>query len=390
MASYEQRGPNKWRVTLSKTTGGIRRKHHFNVIGSKKDAEDAAAKLEQDLNRGLVDISNLDLTVTEFAQLWLDQHVRKNLQPKTIQNYMEHLNIRILPYIGHMKMNTVKPLDIVALLDNVSKSKIKGGKTISQSTLSGTFKPLGSMFNYALKWQVISSNPCLHVKGPKKPTTKGNFYNEDDLFTVLIALDSLPQEEYKYKTATYIALFTGLRLGEIMGLEWSDIDWHNKELHIERASQYNSTTGMITKDPKTEDSKRIISISDSLIDMLRDYKKYMETFILEHSEKWQGTNRLFTTNDGRPMFTYTLSKWFPKFIKKNNLKQITFHGLRRTSATMLVSMNVDFKAVGARLGHSDTSMLHKIYAHALKSSDKQAANKLENKLLSIRSQTYVK
>lgn len=204
-----------------------------------------------------------------------------------------------------------------------------------------------------------------------------------------MALDSLPQEEYKYKIATYIALFTGLRLGEIMGLEWLDIDWNNKELHIERASQYNSTTGIITKDPKTEDSKRIISISDSLVDMLKDYKKYMDLYILEHSDKWQGNNRLFTTNDGQAMHTYTVSKWFPKFITKYKLKKITFHGLRRTSATLLVSMNVDFKAVGARLGHSDTSMLHKIYAHALKSSDKVASDKLEEKLLSIRSQTYV-
>lgn len=175
-----------------------------------------------------------------------------------------------------------------------------------------------------------------------------------------------------------------------MGLEWSDIDWNNKELHIERASQYNSSTGTITKEPKTEDSKRIISISDSLVEMLRDYKKYMETYILEHNEEWQGTNRIFTTNDSRPMHPYTISKWFPKFIERNNLKKITFHGLRRTSATQLVSMDIDFKAVGARLGHADTSMLHKIYAHALRSTDQQASEKLEAKFSSIRNQAYIK
>jgi len=390
MASFEQRGPNKWRVVISKTTNGIRKKHQFTVTGTKKDAENAAVELEYNLTRGLVDINNLDLTVTEFAQLWLDQHIKKNLQPKTIQNYMEHLNLRILPYIGQMKINSVKPLDIVTLLDNVANSKTKHGKTISQSTLSGTFKPLSSMFNYALKWQVIPSNPCQHVKAPKKPVVKGNFYNEEDLLLVLVALDSLPQREYKYKIATYIALFTGLRLGEIMGLEWSDVDWQNKELHVERASQYNSSTGMITKEPKTEDSKRIISISESLVEMLKNYKKYMELYILEHNEDWQGTNRIFTTNDGRPMHTYTVSKWFPKFIEKHNLKKITFHGLRRTSATLLVSMNVDFKAVGARLGHSDTSMLHKIYAHALRSTDQKASEKLEDKLSAIRNQAFIK
>lgn len=114
---------------------------------------------------------------------------------------MEHLIIRILPYIGYMKINTVKPLDIVTFLNNVASSKTKHGKTISQSTLSGTFKPLSSMFNYALKWQVISTNPCQHVKAPKKPITKGNFYNEEDLLLVLVALDSLPVEQYKYKIA---------------------------------------------------------------------------------------------------------------------------------------------------------------------------------------------
>lgn len=84
MASFEQRGPNKWRVIISKTINGYRKKHSFTVEGTRQDAEKASADIEYNLNHGLVDINHLDLTVTEFAQLWLDQHIRKNLQPKTI------------------------------------------------------------------------------------------------------------------------------------------------------------------------------------------------------------------------------------------------------------------------------------------------------------------
>lgn len=93
---------------------------------------------------------------------------------------------------------------------------------------------------------------------------------------------------------------------------------------------------------------------------------------------WNNSNRLLTTNDGSPMFPQTPGKWFAKFIKRNNLDKITFHGLRHTATTLMIGNGTDVRTVAERLGHSDANTTMSVYSHHLKKAKKEAANKLEN------------
>ena len=157
------------------------------------------------------------------------------------------------------------------------------------------------------------------------------------------------------------------------GLEWKDIDFSNNIISVVRTSQYLAGQGIITKEPKTETSKRTLTI-------LETYKVYQAEDIKKCGDKWNETDRLFTAWNGEPMHPDSVCKWFTKFIEKNKLPKISFHSLRHTNATILINKGINIRAVSARLGHANPTTTLNIYTHALQSIDIAAANVLENTL----------
>jgi integrase len=174
-----------------------------------------------------------------------------------------------------------------------------------------------------------------------------------------------------------LALSTGLRRGELLGLEWRDLDFEKNTLEVRQSSQYLPGTGLITKDPKNETSKRLISVPESVVALLKQYKAYQSEEQLKIADLWQGSNRVFTTWDGKPMHPDTVSGWFPEFLNRHGLPRIRLHDLRHTSATLLIGQGLHAKTISSRLGHANISTTMDIYGHALKSADKEAAEKLD-------------
>jgi integrase len=171
-----------------------------------------------------------------------------------------------------------------------------------------------------------------------------------------------------------------------MGLERPDVDFTKGVIHVRQASQYLPGEGSFTKAPKNEMSIRTISMPESLVPVLKRYKAWQSEKRLKLGDAWQKSERVFTTWDGRAGHPEWPSQWFPKFIKKHNLAPIPFHGLRHTSATLLIAEGADLKEVSDRLGHANTSTTGNIYAHFLKSADKAAADKLDSAIARARSQ----
>ncbi|MDM8534975.1 site-specific integrase, partial [Clostridiaceae bacterium HSG29] len=168
----------------------------------------------------------------------------------------------------------------------------------------------------------------------------------------------------------------GLRNGEIMGLEWKDFDFNNNIFEVKRASQYISNEGIITKMPKNQTSIRKIHFNDSLKELLMEHKINNKE-LAETIPNWIETDRVFTTNKGGAIFPDTISKWFAKFLKRNNFSnKITFHGLRHTSATIMIYNEIDIQTIATRLGHADPTTTLKIYSHQIKKADKTAADKI--------------
>lgn len=394
--SIEKRGKNSYRLTVSEgfDLNGRPMIHRKTVHGTKKDAEVELAKFVTEVQNGLV-IDGKSLKFSEFTEIWKRDYGSKELAPSTYKRYCRMLETRLLPYFGHFYINKIKPTDIMKFYDLLEKDtqlvRKKGNngsktkKPLSGKTILEHHRLLRAMLHRAVYWQLIVSNPAERVQPPKAKKPKRRSYDDEQTKILLENLEKLTVEDTKYKVAIILTIFTGVRLGELMGLEWQDVDFRNGIISINRSSQYLSDMGVFTKVPKTESSIREIAIPEFIISLLEEYKLWYEEQKSIYGELWTNSDRLFVQADGKPMHPSTISKWFVKYVGQIGLPVINFHGLRHTNASLLVAQNVDIAVVSARLGHAQISTTLDFYVHPLLSHNRKAGYALENLLLPTRS-----
>nr|DAZ36055.1 MAG TPA: Integrase [Caudoviricetes sp.] len=394
--SIEKRGKNSYRLTVSEgfDLNGRPMIHRKTIHGTKKEAEVELAKFVTEVQNGLV-IDGKSLKFSEFVEVWKRDYGSKELAPTTYKRYCRMLETRILPYFGHFYINKIRPTDIMKFYDLLEKDtqlvRKKGNngsktkKPLSGKTILEHHRLLRAMLHRAVYWQLIVSNPAERVQPPRAKKPKRRSYDDEQTKILLENLEKLTVEDTKYKVAIILTIFTGVRLGELMGLEWQDVDFRNGIISINRSSQYLSDMGVFTKVPKTESSIREIAIPEFIISLLEEYKLWYEEQKSLYGELWMNSDRLFVQADGKPMHPSSISKWFVKYVGTIGLPVINFHGLRHTNASLLVAQNIDIAVVSARLGHAQISTTLDFYVHPLLSHNRKAGYALENLLLPTRS-----
>ena len=394
--SIEKRGKNSYRLTVSEgfDLDGKPMIHRKTVHGTKKDAEVELAKFVTEVQNGLV-IDGKSLKFSEFTEIWKRDYGSKELAPSTYKRYCRMLETRLIPYFGHFYITKIKPTDIMKFYDLLEKDtqlvRKKGNngsktkKPLSGKTILEHHRLLRAMLHKAVYWQLIVANPAERVQPPKARKPKRRSYDDEQTKILLENLELLSSEDTKYKVAIILTVFTGVRLGELMGLEWQDVDFKNGIISINRSSQYLADMGVFTKVPKTESSIREIAIPEFIISLLEEYKLWYEEQKSIYGELWANSDRLFVQADGKPMHPSTISKWFVKYVGQIGLPVINFHGLRHTNASLLVAQNIDIAVISARLGHAQISTTLDFYVHPLLSHNRKAGYALENLLLPTRS-----
>ena len=394
--SIEKRGKNSYRLIVSEgyDLHGKPLIHRKTVHGTKKEAEVELAKFVTEVQSGLV-IDGKALRFSEFVEIWKRDYGSKELAPSTYKRYCRMLETRLLPYFGRFYINKIRPTDIMKFYDLLEKDTqlvrkqgnngAKTKKPLSGKTILEHHRLLRAMLHKAVYWQLVVSNPAERVQPPKARKPKRKSYDDEQTKILLENLELLPNEDTKYKVAIILTVFTGVRLGELMGLEWQDVDFKNGIISINRSSQYLSDMGVFTKVPKTESSIREIAIPEFIISLLEEYKLWYEEQKSIYGELWTDSDRLFVQADGKPMHPSTISKWFVKYVGQIGLPVINFHGLRHTNASLLVAQNIDIAVISARLGHAQISTTLDFYVHPLLSHNRKAGYALENLLLPTRS-----
>ena len=390
--SIEKRGKNSYRLVCYNgfDLNGNSIRHTKTIHGSKKDAKIELAKFVADVQNGMV-VEGKALKFSEFTEIWKRDYGSKELAPSTYKRYIRMLETRILPYFGHFYVNKIKPTDIMLFYDQLSrdtqlvrKKENNGAKTIkplSSKTILEHHRLLRAMLHRAVYWQMIVSNPAERVQPPKTMKPKRKYYDDDQSKILLSNLMQLGENQIKYKVAIILTIFTGFRLGELMGLEWDDINFNDGIVSVNRSSQYLSDKGVFTKTPKTESSIRDVAIPEFVISLLEEYKLWYEEQKSLYGDLWTNSNRLFVQADGKPMHPSTISKWFVKYVGQIGLPVINFHGLRHTNATLLIAQNIDVAVVAARLGHAQITTTYNFYVHPIISHNKKAGYALEDLLL---------
>lgn len=364
---------NKYKITIElgfDILGNRKRKTEV-FYGTKADATKREVELMSEFYHVGESKRISDLTFEDLSVLFIEKYCKPNISNVTTHGYKKSL-ARINPIIGNKKIKDITPL----VLDNMYQ-KLKVGKKVDElgyHSIKNYHKVVNVMFNQAIKWELIDKNPNLKTIKPKKDHKEKRFY---DVNQVKKLLDVLENESIKYKLLVILALDSGARRSEICALRWSDIDLDTRMMSITKSLKV--VEGVIDeKTTKTESSIRTIKLSETTIEVIKEYKKWQEAYKLVNKQRWiSKDDRVFTSLNGDYMFPGTCDHILRKIVKKYNLDPICFHELRHTCASLLINSGVDPKTVSKRLGHSDTSITMEIYTHAFEESKNACADRFD-------------
>ncbi|MGE8205279.1 site-specific integrase [Heyndrickxia sp. NPDC080065] len=260
----------------------------------------------------------------------------------------------------------------------MTKRKDEKKGELSVGTKQYIYRTLRNVFQRAEDRKIIKSNPVAEVKKPKdNKDHEANVYNEKEvqqLFTLV------QDELFHWRIFVTLALAAGLRRGELIGLEWSNINLEKGTINIKKVIVKGENGRPIIKGPKSKKSKRIVSLPPSIVEELKKFNTNWKKEKLKSGELWIEKERewVFCNEDGTHFYHSTPSTWWRRFIKRSKVRYIRLHDLRNTSATLLINQGVYAKIISERLGHADIRITMDTYGHALQTADKEVANKLDN------------
>lgn len=332
------------------------------VRGSKKDAEAALANLIRAQETGL-DLSAARLTVAAFLGRWLEVS-RDRVKPRTHHRYGELIRLHVNPVIGAIQLTKLRPLHVEELYGLLRKRGLSG------TTVLQVHRILHAAFNQAVKWQLLERNPTDAVKAPRKSSQEAASLVAEQIPTLLTGVEgSLLQ------LPTLIALGTGMRLGEVLGLRWQDVDLETSTARVRQTLQIT----MEFDTPKSHRSTRSLTLPGFLVEALRGHKKIQNERRLLLGESWQDLDLICERGDGLPLRPDTISKQFRLAMRAAGL-DITFHGLRHTHASLMLESGADLKVTSSRLGHSSISLTADLYTHVASRAEKAAADAFDRHL----------
>lgn len=286
---------------------------------------------------------------------------KSNLSPHTVRNAIDHKPI--------VWENAEK---IAAALGQTCSSlfdKQTSDKTLSPKTIKHYISFISSVYDYAIKMQMIADNPCKRVIMPNMSQTERDCYTLEEAHQFLDILQTAP---LKYQAFFTLAIYGGFRRGELLGFEWKDIDFNSGVVNVVRTALYTKEKGHYTDTPKTKSSIRSLKLPQSVMYVLKRYRNEQFSQRLELGDQWHDTDRLFTTWNGLPMDGATPYNWLKKFCEKNGMRFVSLHSFRHLNASLLINSGVNVRTVSACLGHSQTSTTLNIYAHTFEEANAKA------------------
>lgn len=384
MASIEKRSKNSYRLVVEAgyDNAGKRIKRSKTIKASGiREAEKELAKFQVEVEAGEY-IAPEKMVFSKFVTEWNEKYGTKHLELKTLESYSHMLRNHIIPTFGHKRLDEIKPLHIITLLKTLEQDDArKDGKTggLSSTTLRFIHRILKDIFDRAVEWRVIKESPVQAIKRPKVAKTNVDVYCESEVSELLEALSNEP---IHWKLMIKLALTTGLRRGEILALEWKNVNLEQRLIEVNQSLTYVKGKNII-KSPKTKNSIRRVSIPEVLVEDLKRYKAQCIREREQMAECWAGGDHFFVFSawNGKPYYHTAPGTWLRRFLKRKKLKPIRFHDLRHTSATLLINQGVHAKTIAGRLGHADIRTTMNIYGHALLDADQVAAKSL-NAILS--------
>ena len=385
MASIEKRG-GSYRITVSAGYdiygNQIRQRETWTPPAgmseskAEKEARHVAALFEEQVRTGQYATGG-NTKLQDFMQIYRDDYLVPMKRKNTLAKF-DRDEKRISAALGHMKLKDIRPMHITKFAANLQEPGIRnGGGTLALSSVHTILGTLSAVLGKAVRWGYITSNPCAQAEKPPQPDTEAEVLEEADARRML---EALRFEPIKWRAFVICDLVSGMRRAELLGLQWEDIDMDKHMVYIRHTWNYTAGVGCYMDRVKSSRSKRPIHLASAFFDILVPYKAWQDRQRELLGDAWAGDpddNRVFTSDDGAPIFPTSPTKWMRGFIRRSGLPHATIHTLRHTYASMMIEDGVSVVAVANQLGHAKTSTTENIYAHVLAAEREKAAQTME-------------
>jgi integrase len=365
-----KRGRASWRLKFDTASDdGSRKTQYVTVRGGKKDAQQRLAELVAAAGRG-EHVAPSKTTIAAHVRARIDVwHSAGEIGDATRERYDVLLKKQIAPHIGNVTLQRLTTTDV-----ETWHAKL-GSSGLSPRTARHAHALLRKALGNAIRHGQLSRNVCGRdgQPSPKVPKKKMKILAADQIDDVVDKLrgaEIFPQ--------ALLALYCGLRAGEVLALAWSAVDLENRILQVKASVEEVAGQPLTIKRPKTEDGERQLTMPDIVVEALRDHRRQQfEQRLAMGLGRPDADALVFPGQGGGPARRTGLSIRWRKTVKGLGLPDIVFHGLRHCHASMLIAAKVDVVTIAARLGHADPSITLKVYAHLWGKTDAAAADAID-------------
>jgi len=307
-------------------------------------------------------------TLRAFLEDWLESIVH-SVRPRTWTRYSEYVRLHVVPTLGNRTLGDLTPKDIQTLYSQ------KIGQGLSPRSVLHLHRVVHRALAHAHRWGLVDANQADLVEPPRPEPREMKALSPGEARRVLVAASG-----DRFEALYAMAITTGMRQGELLGLRWRDVDLDGRSVRVTGSLQYIPGRGLRVSSPKTARSRRNVLISEVAAAALFEHQRRQE---LERAEStgWEDNDLVFPNRRGRPIYaTNLLDRSFSQLLQRAGVPRVRFHDLRHTAATLLLGQGVHPKVVSEMLGHTNTSITLDLYSHATPTMQREVAGAFDRLL----------
>ena len=385
-------GRGTWVIVLSLGRDPTTGKYHqrwVSVKGTRKDAEAKRRELVHQLDCGdLIEPSKM--TMADFLlNRWLPNHAKnKNLALRTVAGYRDRLERHIIPALGHHHLSELKPVTVEAYYrQSMENGRLNGKGGLSARSVKQHHAILHAALKDAVRWQMISRNPCDAVQPPVFHSPEMRTFDSDEIWRFLGVVKS---DYPEYYALFYLLLFSGLRRSEALALTWRDLDLvdpHAGSLSVKRSLHCIKGEIHLSERTKTAKSNRTNGLPGTATLVLREYREKRETIFQDMGMSLVGDDLVFSRIDvldqnGRPsaMLPDSVTHAWIKAVRRAGLPGVRLHDARHTHASLMLDAGVDISVIQKIEGHSSIRVTTDTYVHAVSALKRKAAQSFDERV----------
>jgi len=365
-------GTYRAQVTIPSTTG-CKPHRETRSFTTKRDAEEWVRQGIYEVDSGL-SAENHNIPLEDYYKKWVSTKQMK-VRIRTLDDYQRLCRLYILPFFGNKSMRNIKTADVNSFY------VLLGSRGTGFPTIDYVHRVLRTIFSDAIREGVVSSNPCLYASRPKSKKSRNvEVMSESEVVTFLNLAD-----ETSFGILLRTAVMTGMRLGELLGLTWRDVNFQTGRIHINKQIPTRHVKGTLREATatKTKAGNRILPVANNLLQELQQYYQSQRKHIAFMGSAWKDQNLVFPSNVGTPLQAGYPEKTCKQLFAAIGLDDsFTFHNLRHTAASIMLNNGMSLVDVSKYLGHSSPTITAQIYAHVMPGGLEKAVSIFDNVALS--------